>query len=93
MLHAGRLTTAGGEDWHAARIDCSQLAARQAKKNIGALLVVEGGRIIGISSERDDVRKVLAMDFTPRGTPLRDIRKRSGQALLKIKRAAVQALC
>ena len=36
-----------------------------AEKNIGALLVVEGGRIAGIFTERDALKKVLAAKLDP----------------------------
>lgn len=44
-----------------------------AHKNIGALLTAEGGQIIGILTERDCTRKLVAVDCTPRDTPVRDI--------------------
>lgn len=48
-------------------------AQLMAQKNIGALLVIEGGQIIGILTERDYARKLVAMDCTPHATPVRDI--------------------
>ncbi|MBP6777966.1 MAG: CBS domain-containing protein [Piscinibacter sp.] len=44
-----------------------------AQKNIGALLVAEGGQVVGIVSERDYARKVALMARSSRETPLRDI--------------------
>jgi len=49
-------------------------AARfMADKNIGALLVMERGKVVGIVSERDCARKLVAMARSPQDTPLRDI--------------------
>jgi CBS domain-containing protein len=44
-----------------------------AKKNIGALPVVEGGRLIGIFSERDYTRKVALEGKTSQATRVREI--------------------
>jgi len=44
-----------------------------ADKNIGALLVVERGRVVGIVSERDYARKVILLARSAKDTPLRDI--------------------
>lgn len=44
-----------------------------AEKNIGALLVMEGERIIGIVSERDYARKTLLMERSSRETSVRDV--------------------
>jgi CBS domain-containing protein len=44
-----------------------------ADKNIGALLVVESGKVVGIVSERDYVRKIALTARSPKDTPLRDI--------------------
>ena len=44
-----------------------------AEKNIGALLVVERGQVVGIVSERDYARKIVLMSRASRDTPLRDI--------------------
>jgi CBS domain-containing protein len=49
-------------------------AARfMADKNIGALLVMERGTVVGIVSERDCTRKLVAMARSPQDTPVRDI--------------------
>jgi CBS domain-containing protein len=44
-----------------------------AQKNIGALLVVERGQIVGILTERDVARSVVLMPRSVKETPLRDI--------------------
>ena len=49
---------------------------RMAEKNIGALVVVEGERVVGILSERDYARKVILLDRSSKATPLRDIMSR-----------------
>ena len=42
-------------------------------KNIGALVVIERGKVVGIVSERDCARKLVAMGRSPQDTLLRDI--------------------
>jgi CBS domain-containing protein len=44
-----------------------------AEQHIGALLVMEGERIIGIVTERDYARKVVLLGRSSRDTPVRDI--------------------
>ena len=44
-----------------------------AEKNIGALLVAEEGKIVGIVTERDFARKVVMMDRSSKQTTIREI--------------------
>jgi len=44
-----------------------------ADKNIGALLVMEGGKIVGIITERDYARKIVLVAKSSKETPVRDV--------------------
>jgi CBS domain-containing protein len=50
-----------------------QALQMMADANIGAILVMEGEKLVGIFSERDYARKVVLMGKTSAGTPVSDI--------------------
>lgn len=52
-----------------------------AEKRIGALLVVEKGRIAGIFTERDALNKVLATSLDPDATLLQQVMVRDPQTI------------
>jgi CBS domain-containing protein len=51
----------------------SKAAKLMAAKNVGALMVVEGGRLIGIFTERDVVFRVVARGLDARTTAVSDV--------------------
>jgi CBS domain-containing protein len=55
--------------------DCTVYAALQlmAEKNIGALLVLEADRPVGIFSERDYARQVILKGKASKDTPVREV--------------------
>lgn len=74
MLLSQLLAAKGHEVHSVAPGDSVFVAIRQmADRHIGALLVLEGGRLAGIVSERDYARKVVLSGRSSSNTPVRDI--------------------
>jgi CBS domain-containing protein len=69
------LKAKGSSIIHAIAPSATVLEALQqmADKNVGALLVMEGGRIVGVMTERDYARKVILLARSSRDTPVRDV--------------------
>ena|SRR5450432_889423 len=68
------LSQKGGEIWSISPdATVYDAVALMAEKNIGALLVVEKGRLVGIISERDYSRKVMLRGKRSRETFVREI--------------------
>lgn len=67
-LLAGRTLVSGSKD-----MTVRAASRLMAEKKIGALLVVEGGRIAGIFTERDALNKVLAAGLDPDRTLLSQV--------------------
>lgn len=66
---------AKGGQVHSIRPDAKVIEALQlmADRNIGALVVLEGTRLVGIFSERDYARKVILHGKSSEDVPVRDI--------------------
>ena len=60
--------------WTVGPTDTVLAAARiMTEKNIGFLVVLEDGKIIGVLSERDYVRRVVLAGKSPENTPVADV--------------------
>ncbi len=75
MINVRQLLRGKGNDvWHIAPDATVYDALRlMADKGIGALLVLEDERLVGIISERDYARKVILKEKTPMDTLVREI--------------------
>ena len=75
METVGQLLRAKGHDVWSVSPGASVYEALElmAEKNIGAVLVVDQGRLVGIMSERDYARKVILKGRFSRDTPVREI--------------------
>lgn len=59
-----------------------QAAARMAERKVGAMLVAEQGRLIGIFTERDLLVRVVAAGKDPRTTLLADVMTRAPRTVV-----------
>lgn len=64
-----------GHALHAIAPDATVFAAIElmAAKNVGALVVLDAERLVGILSERDYARKVILQGKSSRDTPVREV--------------------
>lgn len=71
----GEVLERKGREIHAVSPDTSVYDALQlmADKNVGAVLILDDGHLVGIMSERDYARKVVLAGKLSRGTKARDI--------------------
>jgi CBS domain-containing protein len=58
-----------------------EAARTMSERNIGAILVIENGRLIGIFSERDLMKRVVAPGLDPDTTTLADVMTRDPDTL------------
>ena len=64
----------GGEIWSVTpEISVYDAMTMMAEKNVGALLVIQAEKVVGIASERDFVRKVDLQQRASRDTTIKDI--------------------
>ena len=72
MVPVSQLLAQKNPDLYTLRPDDPVIAAIQlmADKSIGALLVMDGQRLVGILSERDYARKVILMGRSSKDTPV-----------------------
>jgi CBS domain-containing protein len=74
MRNAGQLLEGKGAIyWIAPDETVLEAIRRMASHGIGALLVMEGERLVGIVSERDYARKVILKDRSSAGTKVAEI--------------------
>ncbi len=51
----------------------AQACSLMAEKHVGAIPIIDGTRLVGIFSERDVLRRVVAQDRAPEKTPLGEV--------------------
>jgi CBS domain-containing protein len=75
MKSLKQLLAAKGSQVYSIAPDAKVIEALQvmAQKDVGALAVMEGGRIVGMLSERDYARKVILHGKSSQDVPVRDI--------------------
>ena len=75
MVTVGQLLDSKGHELYSIAPEESVLRAMEimATREVGALLVMDRGEMVGVISERDYARKVILMNRSSRDTPVRDI--------------------
>lgn len=75
MQNLRQLVAAKGNQIHSIRPDAKVIEALQlmARKDIGALIVMEGDKLVGILSERDYARKVILHGKSSQDVSVQDI--------------------
>ncbi|HEC19574.1 MAG TPA: CBS domain-containing protein [Gammaproteobacteria bacterium] len=78
MISVGELLKGkGGEVWSVTPDDTVfEAIKRMNEKHVGALAVVEDGKLVGIISERDYARKVILKDRSSKDTRVKEIMTR-----------------
>jgi CBS domain-containing protein len=74
-ITVGQVLRAKGYGYHAVAPDASAYSALElmADKNIGALMVMDNGKLVGVFSERDYARKVILKGKASKSTTVREI--------------------
>ena len=75
MKSLNQLLAAKGSQVYSIRPDAKVIEALQlmAHKDVGALVVVDGEKLVGIVSERDYARKVILHGRSSQDVPVRDV--------------------
>lgn len=75
MITLAQLLDNKGHEAHTIGAEAPVIEAvrEMAGKHVGALLVMEGARLVGVISERDYARKCVLMGRSSSDTPVRDI--------------------
>jgi len=70
-----RVLEAKGHDVYSTTPDTTVFDAlrEMADRDVGALIVLENGRVVGIFSERDYARKIILVGKSSRETPVSDV--------------------
>jgi len=74
-ITVGQVLRAKGHGFHAVGPEATAYDALEimAEKNVGALLVIEGGKLAGVFSERDYARKVILKGKSSKNTKVREL--------------------
>jgi CBS domain-containing protein len=75
LIHDQKFTTIGPKG------TVREAARMMAERNIGAVMVTEGSRLVGIFSERDILNRVVAKDLDPDATPVESVMTRNPDSL------------